>query len=127
MVSGCEAVQDCCPDLEFGLLAVEVSCHDAFPEQLEAAHLCRDQTSSVISAPTPPDRAAKSAGGTNGIMPGLCAGSVLQPWPGILAGQYDDASAARRDGGLAGAGIISAVRTDLSNGLIGGDLVEQVG
>ena len=46
---GREVVHECDADLDFGSLAVGVSRGDTFPERLEAAHLCLDPASDVIS------------------------------------------------------------------------------
>jgi len=50
-----EAVEDGRTDLDFSDLAIEVSSHDAFPQQLETMHFRLDQTALVISAPSLPD------------------------------------------------------------------------
>ena len=124
---GREAVQDCRPDLQFGDLPVKVARHDALTEQLEAPHLGLDQASSVIPAPSPPDRAAEAAGGADGVVQGLRAGGVFQLWARVLAGGYDGAGVPRRDGGVAAPRVIRAVRSDLADGLVCGNLVQQFG
>ena len=62
---------------QLGHLPVEVSRHDAFTEQLEPPHLRLDQTSSVVSAPAPPDGTAKAAGGADSLIPCLRAWRVF--------------------------------------------------
>ena len=79
------------------------------------------------TAPAPPDRAAKAAGGADSCVPGLSAGCVFQPWPRVLARRYDGAGAARRDRGVAGPRVVSTVRTDLADRLVNGDLVQKFG
>jgi hypothetical protein len=59
-----EAVDEGNADLDFGGLAVGVSCGDAFTEGLEAAPLCLDPTSGVISRPALPERPAIVASGS---------------------------------------------------------------
>lgn len=76
---GRKAVQDRSPDLQFGHLPVEVARHDALTEQLEATLLCLGQASSVIPAPTPPDRAAKTPGDAENFVSGMGARRGLQP------------------------------------------------
>ena len=78
----------------------------------------------MVAAPALPDGAAEAAGGADSVVPGLRTWSVFQPWPGVLACRYDGAGAARRDGGMAGAGVIGPVSTYLADGLLGRDLVQ---
>ena len=56
-----EAVEDGRTDLHFSDLAIEVSSHDAFPQQLETMHFGFDQTALVIAAPSLPDRTPEPA------------------------------------------------------------------
>jgi hypothetical protein len=46
-----KAIQHCSAHLQLSQLMIEVSRHDAFAEQLEAAHFGLNQTSSVVAAP----------------------------------------------------------------------------
>ena len=55
---GREAVHQCDADLDFGGLAIGVSCGDALPKGFEAAHLCLDATSDMVSGPAFPERPA---------------------------------------------------------------------
>lgn len=49
-----EAVDQYDADMDFGGLAVGISCSDAFPEGFEAAHLRLDPASIVVSCPAHP-------------------------------------------------------------------------
>jgi len=55
---GREAVHEGDADVDFGSLAVGVSCGDALAEGLEAAHLCLDPAAGVVSGPVLPERSA---------------------------------------------------------------------
>ena len=58
-----EPVEHGRPYLQLGDLAVEVTCHDAFAQKLEAAHFGLDETAPMIAAPLLPDRPAQPARG----------------------------------------------------------------
>lgn len=55
-----EVVQDRDSHLKLRDLTIEVPSHHPLAHQLDAAHLRLDQTTSVIPAPSSPDRAAQS-------------------------------------------------------------------
>ncbi len=71
-----ESVLDRRPDLQLRHLPVEVARHNAFPEQREASHFGLDQTSSVVAAPSPPDRAAKATSGAEDFFRACAPGVV---------------------------------------------------
>ena len=85
----------------------------------------------MIPAPALPDRAAKAAakaaGGTDGVVPGLRTGCVFQPWPGGLACGYDRAGGARRNRSVTSPRVAGTIRAELADRLIVGDLLQQFG
>ena len=61
---GVEAVDECDADVDFGGLAVGVSCGDAFAEGLAAAHFGLGAAAFVVSGQTLPERTAIMTRGT---------------------------------------------------------------
>ena len=115
---GGEAVQDCGPDLKRGDLPVEVTGHDALARELEAAHplpgsglpanherVGLDLASSVIAAPSLPDRPAKASAPAKGLVAHGCSCCLFLPRLSGLAGRDDGCRSARRDGRMAGPGV----------------------
>jgi hypothetical protein len=106
---GREAVHECDADLDFSSLAVGISRGDAFPERLEAAHLCLDPASGVVSGPALPERPAIVAGGAQGFVPGRCRRAVLFPKSAVLTDRNDRGCLSGDDSGVATAGVIGAI------------------
>lgn len=94
-------------------------------EQLEAPHFGLYQASSVITAPEPPDGAAKAPGGMDGAVSGRRDRGVFQPWPRVLARRYNGAGGACRDSGEAAPCVIVTVSTDLADRPVIENLVQQ--
>lgn len=65
-----EPVHECDTYLDFGGLAVGVSCGDAFSEGLEAAHFGLDPASGVVPRPALPECPAVVPGGSEGFVAG---------------------------------------------------------
>ena len=123
----CEAVQDRRTDLQLCNLADEVASADAFAEQLEAVHLGFDEATPVVSAPSSPDRPAEAAGGAENVVAGLGTGRILFPGSVVAAGRNDCDGVSCGDGFMTGPRVISAVCTDLADGLVIGDLLQHLG
>jgi hypothetical protein len=97
-----EAIDEGNPDLDFGVLAVGVSCGDALTEGLEAAHplpgnglpanherVRLDPASDVVSGPPLPERPAIVASGAQGLVSRNCSRAIFLPRPSVLADWYD--------------------------------------
>ncbi len=78
-----ETIQDRSPYLELSNLPVEVSCHDALAQQLEATHLGFHQAAPVITTPFFPDGSPQVAGGLQNLVPNMCTQPVLFPRLGV--------------------------------------------
>jgi len=123
---GGEAVQDCGPDLKRGDLAFEVAGHDTLSRGREAASLLR---------PDVLDDGRSSASGRPGRGDGNCArhrcarapARVFLPGLAVPARRTDSGGPARRDGAVAGPGIIGPICGDDAEGLVVRDLIQQVG
>jgi len=85
----CEAIEDSGTDLQFGDLAVEVTCHDAFAKQLEATHFGLDKAAPMIASPLFPDLPAKPARGRQDSIAGFGARTLVLPWLGVFASRDD--------------------------------------
>jgi hypothetical protein len=72
--------------LDFGGLAVGVSCGDAVPEGLEAAHLRLDPASGMVSRPALPECPAVVPGGAQGFVSGDRGWTVLFPRSAVQSG-----------------------------------------
>lgn len=123
---GVEAVDEGDADLDFGGLAVGVSCRDAFAKGLQAPHFCLDPASDVISGPSLPERPAIVPGGAQGLVSSDCRRAVLFPRPPILADRDDRGGLTVDNGGVAAAGVIGTVRRHSADLLTFRDLVEQL-
>ena len=84
-----EAVDEGDADLDFGGLAVGVSCSDTFAEGLEAPHLRLDPAPGVVSCPALPERPAVVPGRAQGFVSGNRGRAVLFPRSPILADRDD--------------------------------------
>src|SRR6056297_3209772 len=105
---GRETVHQCDTDLDFGGLAVWISCADAFSEGLQAPHLCFDPASDMVSGPAFPECSAVVSGGAQGFVAGARRRTVLFPWSAVLADRDDRSGMTVDDGGMAAAGAIGA-------------------
>ena len=65
---GVEAVHEGDTDVDFGGLAVWISCGDALTEGLEASHLCLGAAAGVVSGPPLPERSAVVTRGAQGFV-----------------------------------------------------------
>lgn len=110
--------------MDFGGLAVGVSCGDAFTEGLEAPHLCFDPASDVVSRPSLPKRPAIVPGGTQGFVAGDCGRAVLFPRSAVLPDGDDRGSLAVFDGCVAAARVIGAVGSHSADLFAFRDLVQ---
>ena len=72
-------------DLDFGGLAVGVSCGDTFAEGREAAHLRLDAASGMVSGPAFPERPAVVPCGAQCFVSGLRCRAVFLPEPEQLS------------------------------------------
>ena len=122
-----KAVEDGGSDLQFGDLAIEVSYHDAFTQQLEAMHFCFDQAALVIAAPSFPDRSAEPVACTNNFIPGRDARRIFGPGFRIAAGGDDGAGIACGNGFVTGPCVERAIGADARDGLILWYLLQQFG
>ena len=86
-------------DLDFGGLAVGVSCGDTFAKGPEAAHLRLDPASGMVSGPAFPERPAVVPCGTQGFVSGLRCRAVFLPRSVVLADRDDRNGLAVDDGG----------------------------
>lgn len=66
-----EAVDEGDADVDFGGLAVRVSCGEALAECLQAAHLCLDPAPGVVSCPALPEGPTVVSGGAQGFISDL--------------------------------------------------------
>jgi hypothetical protein len=66
-----ESIEDGGTHLQLGDLAIEVTRHDAFAEQLEAAHFGFNKAASMIASPLLPDFPTKPAGSVQDGVTGL--------------------------------------------------------
>jgi hypothetical protein len=119
---GVEAVHECDADLDFGGLAVGVSCGDAFAKDLQSAHplpgsrlrannerFRLDPASYMVSGPALPERPAIVPGGAQSFGPDDCSRAVLFPRPAVLSDRYDWNGLPVDDGSVATARVIGAV------------------
>lgn len=82
---GREGVHESDAHVEFGRLAVWVFRGDAFSEGLEAAHLCLDLASGMVSSPTLPEGPSVVPSGAHGLVSGDCGWAVLCSRASVLA------------------------------------------
>ena len=108
-----EAVDEGDADLDFGGLAVRVSC--------------RDSAAGVVSAPAFPERPAIVACGAEGFVSGDCGRAVLFPGPLVLANRNDRGGLSVDDRRMASAGVIGAISGHRADLLTFRDLVQQLG
>lgn len=121
-----EALVECDADLNFGGLAVWVSCADVFPEGFEAAHFRLDPALGVVSRPTLPKRTTIMSGGAQGFVSGDRGRAILFPRSPVLADRDDSGGMVINDGSMASTGVIGAVGGDGANLFAFGNLVEQL-
>jgi hypothetical protein len=76
-------------DLDFGGLAVWVSRGDALAAGVEAAHLCLDPASGVVSGPALPECPAVVPGGAQCFVSGDRSWAVFFPGPPVFANGDD--------------------------------------
>ena len=111
--------------MDFGGLAVRVSCRDALAERLEAAHLGLGAAAGVVPGQTLPERAAVVACGAEGFIAGLGGWAILLPRSTILADRDDCGATARDDGAVAASCIVGAICGHGADGFVVWDLVQQ--
>ena len=99
-------------------MVIELSCHDAFTEQLEAMHLGLDAAALVIDAPAFPDCPAEAAACTKGFIAGFDARRAFGPGPCVAAGGDDGAGMACGDSVVAGFCVVGSIGADRSDRLI---------
>jgi len=75
--------------LKLGDLTVEITCHDAFAQQLKAAHFGFDKAAPVVAAPFLPDRPAHSARRVQDVISRIGSAAVRFPGLGVLASRDD--------------------------------------
>lgn len=81
----------------------------------------------MVAAPLLPDCPAQSFHRAQRLVAGLDAGAVLGPRLAVAANRDDRIGTARIDGRVAASGVIGTVAADGDNGLILGDLRQQIG
>jgi hypothetical protein len=123
---GVEAVDEGDADLDFGGLAVWVSCGDAITEGLEAPHLRLDPASDTVSRPSPPERPAIAPGGAQSFVSGGCRRADLLPRPTVLANWDDRRGPPADDGSVATAGVLGAISGHGADFFTFGGLVQQL-
>ena len=120
-----EAVHECDADLDFGGLAVRVSCGDAFAKGLEAPHLRLDPASDVVSCPALPECPAVMPCGAEGLVSGSRCRAILFPGPTVLADRDDSDSLPVDNSIVTAAGVISAISGHRADLFALGNLTEQ--
>ena len=90
-------------------------------------HLGFDAASTVVSAPSSPERATQVFRRPQGFVARDRACRDSLPWLCILAGRDDCGSPAIGDGIMALSGVVGAVGCDTGDVLISGDLGQQFG
>jgi hypothetical protein len=112
-------------------LAVEVTRHHPFTEQLEATHFGFDEATSMIASPLLPYCPAKPARGVQDGVAGRGAGTSILPRLGIFARRDDclctSLRTSRRNGLMTALRVVGAVATDARDDFVIGDLVERHG
>lgn len=122
-----EAVHEGDADVDFGGLAVGVSCGDAFAECLEAAHFGLDAAAGVVAGPAFPERTTEVAGRAEGLVADPGGGAVFLPGAAALTDRDDRRSLARDDGGVTAAGVVGSIGGHGGDFFVLRDLVEQLG
>ena len=69
-----EPIENGDTDVNFGDLAVKVSCHKKLAEQFNAMHFRLDTTSPMITAPSSPDGTSEMATSPQGVIAGYGSG-----------------------------------------------------
>lgn len=93
---GREAIHEGDPNVDFGGLAIRVSCSDALAEGLKASHLRLEPDSDVVSRPLLPECPDLVPGGTAGFVSGDRGRAVFFPRPAVLADRDYLRSSARQ-------------------------------
>lgn len=81
----------------------------------------------MVAGPVPPYGPAETAATSQIVIPGRCSRRLFFPRLSAPAGRDDCRCPARRDGGMAGPGVVSAISRDPVDGLVVGYLIQQVG
>lgn len=115
-----EPIENSGADLQFGDLAVKVTCHDAFPKQLEATHLGLDKVAPVITAPLLPDLPAKKARGRQDGVSGFSTRTLVLSWRGVPASGDKRLRPTLRDRLVTAFGVIVTIAADARHGLVAG-------
>lgn len=113
--------------MDFGGLAVGVSCGDALAKGIQAAHPRLDPASGVVSRPTFPERPAVVAGGAQCLVSGVCSRAVFFPKTSSPVDRDDRGALPVDDGGVAAARVIGAVGGHGADLLVPRDLAQQIG
>lgn len=111
--------------MDFGGLAVRISCRDTLAECLQAAHLCHDPAPGVVSRPAFPEGPAVVPGGAQGFVSDLCRRAVFFPRPAILADRDNRGGTTLDDGGVATARVIGSVCDHAADLFVLRKLIEQ--
>lgn len=123
---GSVAVEDGDADLDFGDLPVEVAGHDALPQKLHTMRLGLDAAPVAISAPSSPFGAVQISQCFDRFVLGDGTSACRLPRFCVLARGYDSISPPSGNCVVTFARVISAIRCDRSDVLIGRDLTQQV-
>ena len=122
----CEAVEDRGADLDLCNLTIEVAYREPLSQQLNAMHLRLDAAPPVVSAPSSPKGPAEVFRSAQGLVSNHGTGSDGLPRLQVLAGRDDSMGAAIRDGIVALAGVVGAIRCNAADFLVLRDLAEQI-
>lgn len=101
------------------------SRHYALAEQFEAAHLGFDEAAPMIAGALLPYFSAQATRSMENGVPGLSAGALVLPWPGVLARQDNLLCGALGDGLVTSLRVIRTVATDACDDFVLDDLIEQ--
>ena len=123
---GREAVHRCDLDLDFGGLAVRVSCGDALAKNLQVSLLRLDPTSGVASSPPLPECPTLLPRGAEGLGSGDCCRAILSSRSPVLADRYDRSCLAVDDGGTAAVRFMATIGVHGADLLTFGNLVQTL-
>lgn len=104
---------------------IEIACHDAFAQQLKAAHLGFNKTAPVVAAPFLPDRPAQPARRVQNVVACIRTAAIRLPGCGILAGRDNGLRSAQSDGLVTVLGVVCAIAADAGNTLVSRNLAAQ--